>query len=281
MTETGIVGAFKRLRVGEVEVIALTDGQLDLPLALFPGAEAPGTDTSFGPGPFPTAINCFAIRTGGRLHLVDAGAGHWRGEGTGHLVGSLKQAGIAPDEIEVVLMTHLHGDHAGGLRDAAGAAFPNAELMVAESEAAFWTDEGLPSRMPERMQAGIATAVASLAAYEGRTTLFQPGREVAPGVSAVPLPGHTPGQTGFQIESGGDSLFIWADVVHVAAIQFPHPDWPIGFDVDGAQAAATRLRVFEETASEGLRVAGMHLAFPALGHVVKRGGGFAWEPGAG
>jgi glyoxylase-like metal-dependent hydrolase (beta-lactamase superfamily II) len=279
MAGSHAIGAFTRIKVGGIEVIPLADGRLDLPLALF-GDRAATAEQSVGPGPFPTAINTFAIRTGGRLYLVDAGAGHWRGPTTGHLAASLQQAGIAPGEIDAILMTHLHGDHAGGLINEAGAAFPKAELLLAEEEAAFWLDEGLPSRAPERMQATIATAIRSLDAYRGRTTQFRAGAIVAPGVTAELLPGHTPGQTGFRIADGGEEIFIWADIVHIAAIQFAHPDWPIGFDVDGAQAVETRLRVLAGSAAEGTRILGMHLDFPGAGQVVKAGTGFAWQPAA-
>ncbi|WP_166652586.1 MBL fold metallo-hydrolase [Enterovirga rhinocerotis] len=268
--------SFRRLAVGEIEVFVLPDGVLDLPLALFPAASEPGADAGFGPGPFPTAINCFAIRTAGRLYLVDAGAGPWRGPATGNLVSAMAAAGLDPEAVDAVLMTHLHGDHAGGLFTETGAAFPKAELMLAEAEAAFWSDPDLPSRIPERMTATLATATKALAAYAGRTTTFAAGREVAPGVTAIALPGHTPGQTGYRIESGGEHLFIWADIVHVAAVQFPHPDWTIAFDTDGEEAARTRGRVFAECAAEGTRIAGMHLAFPATGRVVRHGPAYAW-----
>lgn len=271
-------GSFRRIPVGEIEVFVLADGVLELPLALFPAAAEPGADASFGAGPFPTAINCFAVRTAGRLYVIDAGCGPWRGEANGKLVAAMKAAGLDPDAVEAILMTHLHGDHAGGLLSEAGAAFPKTQLMLSEAEASYWSDPGLSARIPERMKATLATAGKALAAYRDRTVTFAPGAEVVPGVTAIALPGHTPGQTGYRIESGGEHLFVWADIVHVEAVQFPHPDWAILFDTDSAQAAATRQRVFAECVAEGTRVAGMHLAFPAVGRVVREGGRYAWAP---
>lgn len=273
-------GSHERIQVGEIEVVALLDSRSALPRTLFPDAEKPGADASFGPGPYATDVNCFAFRSGGRLHLVDAGCGPWRGETNGKLIEAMRTAGLDPADVEAILMTHMHGDHSGGLFTEAGATFPKAELLLAEAEAAFWSDPGLPSRAPERMQATVATANRALATYRDRTTLFQPDREIAPGVTAIALPGHTPGQTGFRIESGGQHLFIWADIIHVQAIQFPHPDWTIAFDTDGAQAARTRQRIFAECAAEGTRVAGMHLAFPTIGQVVKESDGYGWAPAA-
>lgn len=274
-------GAFVSLSVGDIDVVALLDSKISGPLALFPDAEKPGADTSFGPGPFEIDVNCFAIRTAGKLYLVDTGSGPWRGAVAGQLVPAMRKAGLDPDEVEAILMTHMHGDHAGGLTTPEGAAFPRAELMLAEEEADFWTDPGLPSRAPERMKATIATAQRAFVAYEGRTTPFAWDHEIVPGVTAIGLPGHTPGQTGFRIESGGEHLFIWADIVHAAAVQFPHPDWTIVFDTDGEQAAATRARIFAQCAAERTRVAGMHLAFPGIGHVVKRNSGYNWEAASG
>jgi glyoxylase-like metal-dependent hydrolase (beta-lactamase superfamily II) len=269
-------GTFRHAPVGDIDVWVLVDGAVELPLALFPAAVEPGADAGFGPGPFPTAVNCFAIRTGGALHLVDAGCGHWRGPSCGHLVPALRAAGLDPVDVRSIVMTHLHGDHAGGLIDETGAAFPKAELVLSEAEARHWGDPALADRIPERMKATLATAQKALAAYAGRTRLVRGGEEILPGVTAVALPGHTPGQMGLRVESRGEHLFIWADVVHVAAIQFPHPDWTIGFDTDGAQAAATRTRTFAECAAAGTRIAGMHLA-PAIGRVVERDGTYTFE----
>lgn len=270
-------GAHTHIRVGDIDVFALLDSRISGPRALFPDAEKPGADTSFGPGPFVIDVNCFAIRTAGKLCLVDAGSGPWRGE-PGHVVPAMRKAGLDPAEVDAILMTHMHGDHAGGLTTPEGAAFARAELMLAEDEAEFWSDPGLPSRAPERMQATIGTAQRSFVAYEGRTTPFAWDREIVPGVTGIGLPGHTPGHTGFRIESGGESLFLWADIVHAAVVQFPHPDWTIVFDVDGEQAVATRERIFAQCAAEGTRVAGSHLAFPGTGRVVVDAGTYAWEP---
>lgn len=273
-----------RLRVGRFEVIALGDGYLDIPPSLFPEADSDTVDdlarrSFLKPGPIPTAVNAFAINTGEMLYLVDAGCGGVRGPALGHLTDSLRAVGLDPAQVDAVLMTHLHIDHAAGLRTASGAAaFPNAELLVAEAEKTFWFDPGLPSRASAMMQPMISNAAASLAPYASRTTLFTPGREIAPGITCVPLPGHTPGHTGFLIESDGESLLIWGDIIHVGAYQFPRPDLSIAFDVDMQTAAATRLRMFEQAVSERILIAGMHVSFPGLGHVVRNGKGFAFAP---
>jgi glyoxylase-like metal-dependent hydrolase (beta-lactamase superfamily II) len=272
-----------RRQVGDIEVIALSDGEQTISPSLFTDADQEDLASlaraaGHAADPMPVPVNTFAIRADGCTYLVDAGTGPSRGSHLGHVPASLAEVGLGPDDIDIVLMTHMHGDHAGGLLHPSGEiAFPSAELWVSEEEAAFWLDPDLPSRAPERMKATLANAVRSLRAYEGRTTRFAPGREVAPGIRSVPLPGHTPGQTGYLVESGGDRLLIWADIIHVAALQFPRPDWTIAFDVDGAQAAQTRRAIFERAASENLPVAGMHLPFPGFGRVVREGEGYAYQ----
>ncbi len=276
-------GRAHRRQVGDIEVIALSDGAQTISPALFTDADQEDLASlalaaGHAADPMPVPVNTFAIRADGRTYLVDAGTGPSRGSHLGHVPASLAEVGISPHDIDVVLMTHMHGDHAGGLLHPSGEkAFPFAELWVAEEEAAYWLDPDLPGRAPDRMQATLASAVRSLRAYEDRTTRFAAGREIAPGITSVPLPGHTPGQTGFLVESRGERLLIWADIIHVAAIQFARPDWTIAFDVNGAEAAQTRRRIFERAVAETLPVAGMHLPFPGFGRVVRAGEGYVYQ----
>lgn len=264
-----------RRHVGAIEVIALSDGRIDLPMALFPDADTAVT----GGAPVPTCVNAYVLKMPGRTYLVDAGMGGSRGDALGHIPEAMLSAGIDPAAIDAVLLTHLHPDHAGGLVDEAGRAlFPTAELLIAEPEAAFWLDEGLPARAPEAMQHAITVATGAVGAYADRTTRFAPSGEIAPGITAVALPGHTPGHTGFLVESEGERLLIWADIVHAASFQMDHPDWTVGFDVDGEGAVASRHRAFEMVTSEHLAVAGMHLDFPGFGRLVRSGSGYTYEP---
>ena len=279
-TSTGMTPSC-RVMVGDYEVVAINDGHLDLAPSRFPETDVDAASrltaaAGLPPGPIKTAVNAFVIRIGERVMLVDAGTGNVRGPRLGHVAGALTAVGITPREVSAVLMTHLHVDHAAGLRDADGrATFPNAELLIPEAEAAFWLDPGLPSRAPELMQPMITNAAASLAPYRGRTTLFSPGHQVAPGVTSVPLPGHTPGHTGYLIERGGERLLIWGDIIHVAALQLRHPEWSIIFDVDRPAAAAMRRRTLDWVASDELPVAGMHIDFPGVARIVHDRGAYA------
>ena len=222
-------------------------------------------------------INCFVIRNGGRLMLVDTGF-IGRTEHVGRLLGNLRAIGVVPADVDTILMTHMHPDHEAGLIDASEkAVFPRAELILHEDEFAFWKDDGAMARAAAKDQGNFHLARAALAAYEGRVRTVK-SSEVAPGVRAFPTPGHTPGHTAWLVESGGDALLIWGDIVHFPGMQFAFPDTSVAFDVDPVAAAEARKKVLKFVAGEKLRVAGVHLDFPAFGHVVSSGAAYRYVP---
>lgn len=236
---------------------------------------------AFRPVPRRTAVNAFLLRGGGRRVLVDAGCGPAK-PSVGRLAANLAAAGLAPEQVDAVVMTHLHPDHWGGLTDAAGrAVFPRAELLLHEAEHAFWHDDAAMAREPDpaRRKLFFEGARAHLAPYRGRITLHR-GGALLPGVTAIPLPGHTPGHCGVMVASGGESLLIWGDVVHVPELQVPRPEVTMAVDVDPELAVATRRRVFEQVAADRQAVAGMHLHFPGLAHLAREGAGYRLVPDA-
>jgi len=271
-------------RVGDILVTALNDGHQDAALATvcdIPAAEAAALlHAAYRPVPRRTAVNTFLVRSAGRVALVDTGCGPAKPT-VGGLPANLAAAGVAPGEIDTVLMTHLHPDHFGGLAQDGQARFAAAELVLHEDEHAYWHDDAARDRMadPARRRSFFGGARDSLVPYRDRTRLIR-GGTVFPGVTAVPLPGHTPGHTGYLIESGGQSLLIWGDIVHVPEIQVPRPEATMAVDVDPAQTVATRRRLFDRVASERLAVAGMHLHFPAMAHLGRQGTVFALYPDA-
>jgi len=285
LTGTQMPGAY-RLKVGDAEVTALADGALRFEFGQFPEAdraeaerlvEAAALTRSYVPG----GLNGYLVNTGRSLVLIDAGGGGALGPSAGRLLGNLRAAGVEPAAIDTVLLTHLHPDHASGLIGSDGAAvFPNAEVHVAEPEHAFWTDDGVLSRAPAGAKKYFEMARASIAPYAtaGRLKRFVPGGEALPGIASIPAFGHTPGHTMFRVGSGKDALLVWGDIVHAAALQFAHPEWGITYDADRAKAAETRRRVFEEVATDRVRIAGMHLGFPGLGHINRTGTVFAFAP---
>lgn len=276
------LGVHHRL-IGDVLVTALNDGMFEGSfdfLANFPTAEAEALHrASFRAVPPRLAVNNFLVRTGERIVLVDAGCGGVMGPDMGHLTHNLAALGIAAGDIDTVLCTHLHPDHVGGLVDGAGqAVFPNSELVVHQADHAFWGDDAtLAGATSDQDKGFVQLARTTIAAYRDRTRLLTRG-EALPGISILPEPGHTPGHSGWLIASGGDSLLIWGDIVHMPGVQFPRPQVGMSFDVDGAQAIETRRRIMDMTATDGLRVAGMHLDFPCFGHVVRAVEGYAFVP---
>lgn len=282
MAERQVPGVYHR-RVGEISVTALHDGFQDGPVTSLQGIPTGEAmrllQDAFRPARR-TAVNAFLIRSGGRIAVVDTGCGPARPT-VGFFAANLAAVGVDPAEVDTVLMTHLHPDHTGGLVDPEGRAFfPKAELLLHEAERAYWNDDAAMSRATDPVQQSFfTTARARTAPYGDRTRSFTSG-EVFPGVTAMPLPGHTPGHTGFLIASGGRSLLIWADIIHVPEVQVPRPEATMAVDVDPALAAETRHRLFDQVATDRLAIAGMHLHFPAFAHLARDSAGYRLVPDA-
>ncbi|MDH0127169.1 MBL fold metallo-hydrolase [Brucella intermedia GD04153] len=249
-------------QIGDLTITAISDGYLHASfdfLANIDPADAARMQENAGIADHTSIhINCYLVRNGRRTVLIDAGAGGFKQWG-GRLKTNLMLAGILPSEIDVILLTHAHPDHIGGLMDASGATvFPNAELVAHHREIAFWEDDGNLSRAPERARGNFLVARQAFDGYRDRLRTFDAG-EVLPGMTAVPLPGHTAGHTGYRLDSGDKSLLVWGDIVHFPQIQVPRPDVSIAFDQDAHLAADTRSRLLDLVASEQSRIAGMHL----------------------
>lgn len=269
-----------RFKVGDCIVTVLNDGGFDASFDLVvnvPREDAADAQAKLARRDPPTiSLQAFLIEGKGAPILVDTGMGSGRGSSFGHMIDALAALGIAPAEIGTVLLTHLHPDHVGGLVADGEAVFPQAELVVPTAEAAHWLDPSALGRVPEAAKPYFEGAQAAVAPYGSRMRQVADG-EAMPGITAVPLPGHTPGHTGYRID-GPRPLLIWGDIVHLPGIQFALPAAGVAFDVDAAQAVETRKRVFATTAADDMLVAGMHLEFPAFGHVRPEGDGYRWIP---
>jgi glyoxylase-like metal-dependent hydrolase (beta-lactamase superfamily II) len=268
--------------VGEVRVTALNDGMFEGSfdwLTNIDSADPPALHTaSFRAIPPRITVNAFLLHLGAQLVLVDSGCGGAMGPSLGRLAENLAAMGVAPETIDTVLLTHLHPDHVGGLVDAQGKVLlPNAELIVHEAEPSFWSDDAVLAQASAEHRGFIQLTRTVLEAYRGRVRTIASG-EVLPGITTVPAPGHTPGHTGWLVASGNETLLIWGDVVHMPGVQFARPGAGMGFDIDGAQAIATRQRIMDMVATDRLLVAGMHLDFPTFGHVARAGEGYAFIP---
>jgi len=263
------------IEVGEFTVTALNDGQFEPGFGVVQGLSQPETEAmlrqSFRPVPPRITVSCFLIERGGERTLVDFGAGPVFGGVLGHAASRLRALDVEPESIGTILLTHGHGDHTGGLVGADGRpVFPRAELVVHPTEVDFWTSD--------HAQRGFEAPRAALSAYAARLRHAGDGETVLPGITLRHLPGHTPGHSGFALESGDRSLLIWTDLVHLPGLQFARPEVALGFDVDAAEAVRTRARVLDMAAQDRLLVAGIHLDFPPFGHVARHGGQYAFEP---
>lgn len=268
-------------RIGDIVVTAVSDGFLDGSLAALQNIAEDEAGRLLSEAFRPsigrrTSVNTFLIRSGGRACLVDTGCGRTLQSSVGRLHDNLVAAGVQAAAVDTILLTHMHPDHSNGLSDPSGTAlFPNAEIHLHEAELGYWTAD---------QHAGTVgyfdMARQQLAPYRDRLRPFAGEVEVFPGVTSVPLPGHTPGHTGYLVASGGHALLIWGDIIHAPEIQVPRPEVTMVFDVDPALAEATRRRTFERVASDRLAFTGMHLHFPGWSHLGRRNGGYQLVPDA-
>lgn len=272
---------YRRHQIGDITVTVLSDGTLTLPLALLHGlgegeadallaAHGLSGDTVTG------ALNAIHIQNGERSIMIDAGGKIMPSSGL--VPDALAEAGIDPLKVDTVLMTHLHPDHVGGLTHEGGSArFANATLKVHEMEHAFWHDDNIYATLSDDDRPYFDAARGALKPYGDQVELFSGDNvDLAPGVTSVFMPGHTPGHNGFLVSDGAHSLLIAADFVHIAPIQFARPDVTIAFDVDEDAARTTRARVLDRAAADGTLLTGMHLHLPAFGHVKPSGTGYTW-----
>ncbi|CAI8868043.1 Lactamase_B domain-containing protein [Pseudomonas sp. IT-232MI5] len=276
-----------RLALGDYEVTALFDGYNDLSPKLLQGMsqaqirallarrsiETPGVQTAF---------NAFLVNTGKQLILVDSGAGQCIGATAGQLLANMRAAGYQPEQVDTILLTHLHLDHVCGLVDAQKQAlFTNATVYAAKAEADYWLDPAALAKAPAGAKEFFKIAQDSTAAYvaAGRFKTFAAGQSPLPGlVEATLEAGHTPGSTTYRFTSQNQSIVFMGDLVHNLAVQFEHPEVSIGFDVNSAQAINARQAVFSAAVASKTWVTAAHLPFPGIGHITAQGKHFQWVP---
>ena len=271
-----------RLQLGDFEVTALSDGTLDLPVDKLLQQPAPNTvkalQHAYLGTPLETSVNAYLINTGAKIVLVDTGAAGLFGPTLGRLLVSLKAAGYSPEQVDEVVITHMHGDHIGGAGADGKAVFPNATLRLDKRDADFWLS-------PEQVAKGDgAKAIAAIVKAYADTGRFKPfegsvaGVEIVPGVKAYPAYGHTPGHSNYVAESKGQKMMFWGDLMHVAAVQFHDPSVTIQFDSDAKAAAPAREKAYAAAAKDGYYVAVTHVSFPGIGKLRADGKGYDWLP---
>lgn len=282
------VPGYYRVKVGQFEVTALFDGTLDFHPELLKNMDKAAIDKAlshhYGRATgIQSPINAYLVHTGDHLVLIDAGAGKLFSEDRqGRILANLKAAGYQPEQVDIVIMTHLHGDHTGGLSDMEGQpVFPNATVYANRMENEYWLSEQQAAAAPVERQIFFKMARESAVPYlmAEKWKAIEGGAEIVPGIRAVAAYGHTPGHTAFEITSDGQSLLVWGDIVHSHVIQFSHPEVAIEYDSDAVAAVRTRQALLKDVAAKREMVAGMHLPFPGLGYVVAEGNGkYTWIP---
>ena len=284
--------SFYRSKLGDFEITVVNDGARAIPLPASFVRNVPNeqvlaaAEAAYMPkGSIVAPFNPIVVNTGGKLVLIDTGYGPGIAPTVGLLPLTLAAAGIDPKAVDIVLISHMHGDHILGLKTPDGAlAFPNAEIKVPAVDWTFWMSDDNMSKAPDGFQkASFGFNRKIFSNLADKVTRYDWGKEVAPGITAVDASGHTPGHTAFVIASGSGRLFFQGDVSNVPDLFLRNPDWHVMFDSEPEKAAQTRRRIYDMAAAEKILVSGYHFPFPGLGYIEKAGTGYrlvpaAWNP---
>ncbi|HBZ8881810.1 TPA: MBL fold metallo-hydrolase [Klebsiella pneumoniae] len=278
---------FFRYALGNLVVTALYDGYVTLDPMSLSGITDEERKSDLArqllptSGALDTSVNAFLIHNGERLILIDAGSAHFAGPSMGRLLDNIAAAGYKPEDVDTILLTHMHPDHIGGITNDKGEAlFVNATVWAHKDDADFWLDNDLAATLAEDQRPFFTIAQDAAAPYiaSDRFKTFIQGDDLIPDlVSVVDARGHTPGHTAFMVTSAGDKMLFWGDISHLPSIQLPHPGATIELDVYPEMAIASRERVLAASAEEGYVIGAAHLPFPGIGRVRKdTATGYAW-----
>jgi glyoxylase-like metal-dependent hydrolase (beta-lactamase superfamily II) len=277
---------YYRMVVGAAEVTAVSDGTVMTPFDKLLTNTTPErvnallARSHLTPN-VETSINAFLVNTGTHLVLVDTGAGTSFGPGVaGKLQASIRAAGYRAEDVDAVLITHIHGDHSNGLAQDGKMLFPNATVYVNRHDTDFWLNPANKAKVAPDQRNSFGEAPPQFAPYQaaGKLKTFDGETELVPGIRALPATGHTPGHTVYALKSGGQELRFWGDMLHVKDVQFAAPEVTIRFDVDSPAAERQREAAFADAAARGYLVACAHTPFPGIGYVRKDGKAYDWLP---
>ena len=274
---------FYRGKLGKFEIVALSDGTAPRHLDEILSDKTTVVEelkASHEEEPIQLSINAFLINTGAHIVLVDTGAGELFGPASGLLIKNLAAAGYQPEQIDTILLTHIHGDHSGGLAVQGKKQFPGATVYVDGHDVALWLSKSEEEKAPPAKRKTFQQSQQTVGPYLAAKQIVELKRnsEILPGITAQSAFGHTPGHTAFIIESEGHRLLLWGDIIHSAEVQFPHPEVTVEYDVLPSEAMKTRMAFLESVAGDGSLMGSSHISFPGFGHVRKAGSGYAWVP---
>ena len=234
---------YYRMMLGDFEVTALFDGAIDLePTKILTNTTSAQVNAllarSFEKEPLSTSVNAYLVNTGTKLVMIDTGTGALFGPALGGVVNNLKAAGYQPEQVDEIYITHMHPDHVGGLMAGDRLSFPNAIVRADRHDADFWLSQANMDKAPSDMKDSFKGAMASINPYiaASKFKAFDGDTDLIPGVKAVAAHGHTAGHSIFVVESKGQKLVLWGDLMHVAAVQFLQPQVMIAFDTDSKAA---------------------------------------------
>ena len=275
-----------RCRLGGIQLTALHDGIWYVPIdgKFVRNASAAEVNDALAadflpPSVLPVSFTALLVNTGGKLVLIDTGTAGQIADSAGFMNANLAAAGIAPEAIDTILISHFHPDHIDGIKTKDGAkVFRNAEILVPEPEWKFWMDDGNMSRATGTVHRYFLNARRIFKDIAKEVRPFQSGAEVAPGIMSIAAFGHTPGHTAFGIHSGSQSMLAMSDTAREPFLFVRHPQWQPSYDMDGPLAAKTRVAMLDRAAADRMLVEAYHFSFPACGHIVKTGSGYEMAP---
>lgn len=276
--------AAERVSLGDAELVTLSDGNLSLPAEFVFGPAPQDALAELAPrlgidlaAPLTPPCNVTLLRSGDRLVLFDCGAGPAFQASAGRLIDALDAEGVAPDDITDVIFTHAHPDHLWGvLDDFDEPLFLNASHKMGRAERDYWMDPDTLQTIGEARASFAAGASRRIEAIAGMLETFEHGAEVAPGVTAVSTPGHTPGHTSFAVSAGDTTVMVIGDAVANDHVAMARPQWPSGADQDLETGAATRARLLDQLATDRMLAVGFHMAGGGLGRVDRSGDGYTF-----
>lgn len=277
---------FYRFKLGGYEVTVLSDGSYVLPTTLMGTNVPPEQVKAFLASHFLSTeqrlshVNLPLINTGKELVLVDVGGGmNWMAT-AGKLTDNLKASGYNPEDVDKVILTHGHPDHLWGLIDEFEEAprFPNAQYFIGADEWDFWATDKAAARLPEQFQGFAIGAKKHLLPVEEKVKRVKDGEEVAPGITMISSPGHTPGHMSVMVNSDGKSLLVTADAITHPYVSFEHPGWRPGTDTDGEMGEKSRKTMLDMAATDKPLLLVYHISFPGLGRVARAGNAYRWVP---